>query len=431
MSSFVGPKSDAKDFWLRLDNAAKIFPSGTNKKRTLVFRFTAEICKPVNFGILQEATRLTATRYPYFTMHLRRGFFWYWLDSENPELTIVQDTGLPCQAFHFSGKEMPLCRILTRTDQISAEFYHVLADGYGAMEFFKTLLTAYAELSGYALPDKGFSHYSESSHEEETEDAYNHYFDPKLPAPLQLSRAYHIPYPVLRSELRIIPLEVNSELVRQKAKSLGISLTEYLASIYLWSLQEIYNRTRHIRRLVRRPVIRVQVPVNLRSLFPTRSLRNFSLFVTPEIDMRLGQYTFEEITRIVHYYMQHQTDPKLMRKRIYKNVRNEKSLFIKLVPLVIKNRILNYYFKRSGMALYSGLITNLGRIELKGDMEILVQRLRLIPPPPDLSKVSIGAITWDQKLVLSFVNSTPSNLLEKIFLDYLVQDGIPVKIIKP
>ena len=44
--------------------------------------------------------------------------------------------------------------------------------------------------------------------------------------------------------------------------------------------------------------MRIEVPVNMRNKLPSRTMRNFSLFVLPEIDVRLGTYTFEEILKI-------------------------------------------------------------------------------------------------------------------------------------
>jgi len=49
-------------------------------------------------------------------------------------------------------------------------------------------------------------------------------------------------------------------------------------------------------------------------------MRNFSLFVTPEIDFRLGKYSFEEILKIVYHKMQVETDEKLINKIISRNV---------------------------------------------------------------------------------------------------------------
>ena len=50
-----------------------------------------------------------------------------------------------------------------------------------------------------------------------------------------------------------------------------------------------------VPRRSRRKPVKVLLPVNLRTLFPSRSLRNFASYITPEIDPRTGDYTFSEI----------------------------------------------------------------------------------------------------------------------------------------
>lgn len=426
------PGLTAEGRWLPLDNAAKIFPAGTSKTRTLVFRLMADISQPVRYTTLTEATRLTSLRYPYLTMHLRRGFFWYWLDEDSERIPVLPDLGEPCKSFRFTWSQEPLCRVLARENKISVEFYHVIADGSGALEFFKTLLATYAELEGIPLPPGGFNPYSSDPHPEETEDGYVRYFDPRVISPPMLSKAYHVPFALSGSPgVQVLHCETSASLIKEKAKSRGITITEYLVSIYLWTLQDIYNRVRNIRNLRRRPVIRIQVPVNLRSLFPSKTLRNFSLFITPDIDMRLGFYTFEEITHAVHHYMQQQADPKLMKKIIYRHVHGERKLLVRIIPLILKDQFLSYIFKRSGMALYSGLVTNMGKISFDGEFGRFIQRFRMIAPPPDRCRVVLALITYNDKMVLSFSNTTVSRQLEKTFLEFLRDDGIKIKIINP
>jgi hypothetical protein len=41
--------------WMRLDNAAKIFPSNTNEKDTKVFRFVCELKEEIDRDTLQRA----------------------------------------------------------------------------------------------------------------------------------------------------------------------------------------------------------------------------------------------------------------------------------------------------------------------------------------------------------------------------------------
>lgn len=344
----------------------------------------------------------------------------------------MPDQGEYGKSFRIGWTRKPLCRILARGNRITAEFYHVLTDGTGGLNFFKTLLAAYCEFIGLKTPDSGFIHHASIPLEGETEDGYNRYFDPRLPAPPQLSKAYHLPFPFARNpRISITAIELSAEKIKEKARSRGISITEYLVSIYLMSLQQVIESTSRIGKIRSRPVIRIQVPVNLRSLFPSNTLRNFALFVMPEIDRRLGHYSFEEIIHTVHHFMQHQTDPKLMQKIIYRNVRNEKSIFIRMIPLLLKDPVLSYFFNRSGMALYSGLITNLGKIDFSGEMGDHIERMRFFPPPPDKSKVSMAAITYRDRLILTISNATTSHLVEKLFLGFLKEEQIPVTIINP
>jgi hypothetical protein len=429
MSLTLNPQKPAEGRWLPLDNAAKIFPAGTNKTRTLVFRLTADLDHPVRYHELTEATRLTSKRFPYLTMHLRRGFFWYWLDEDSENIPVLPDFGEPCKPFKFGWSREPLCRVLARENKISVEFYHVITDGSGGLEFFKTLLATYAELNGLPFPESGFIDCASEPHPEETEDGYKRFYDRQVISPPKLSKAYHVPFALARnSRVKVMYCETNAAHLRDKARSLGITVTEYLVSVYLWTLQDIYLNVKNIRR---RPVIRIQVPVNLRNLFPTKSLRNFTLFVTPEIDMRLGIYTFPEITHTVHHYMQQQTDPKLIKKIIHRNVRGERNILVKIIPLWLKDRVLAYYYHRQGIALYSGLITNLGRISFNGHTAEFIHRLRFIAPPPDESRIVLGVATFNDRMVLSFSNTTTTHQMERTFVEFLMHDGIKIKILKP
>lgn len=432
MLSKIRSAPERQDSWLPLDNAAKIFPAVSNRERTMVFRFTAELKKPVSYSRLQKALDETLIRMPYFNYRLRRGFFWYWLEPGTTGLSVLPDRGIPCRQFRYHFNQKDLVRVLVRENRISCEFYHALTDGTGGIEFLKCLLSNYAVSQGIDIPLSYYTQNDPDIRKEELEDAYNRYFNPKLPPPARLKKAYHLPFPFgINPKVRNLSAVLPADIVRARSKFHGATITEYLAAIYLWTLQEIYHQVRYWKYPRRRPVLRIQIPINLRKLFPTRTLRNFSLFVTPEIDMRLGHYDFGEIIRTIRNYLQHETEAKQLQKTIYRNVRNEKSLFIRIVPLFLKNRLLGYFYKKSGVHLYSGLITNLGRFELNENLAGLVSGFRFYPPPPDQSKISVAMVTFNNDMVLTFGNATTSRLFEKKFLNYLHTDGIPVKLLNP
>ena len=61
--------------WVKLDNAAKIFPVVSNKHRTNLFSIAFSLTELVDPVCLQEALQITIMRFPSFKMRLRSGIF--------------------------------------------------------------------------------------------------------------------------------------------------------------------------------------------------------------------------------------------------------------------------------------------------------------------------------------------------------------------
>ena len=104
------------------------------------------------------------------------------------------------------------------------------------------------------------------------------------------------------------------------------------------------------------------VPVNLRPLFGSETLRNFALYVTPGVDPKLGNWDFQEICRSVHFQMGAQITPKEMASRLTTNVRSEKSPILKIMPLFIKNIAMKAVYNAVGERKSCINLSNLGVI---------------------------------------------------------------------
>ena len=61
--------------WMKLDNAAKIFPSTGTKRDHKVFRFVCELREEVRPRLLQQAAEETLESFPNFKSVMRRGLF--------------------------------------------------------------------------------------------------------------------------------------------------------------------------------------------------------------------------------------------------------------------------------------------------------------------------------------------------------------------
>jgi NRPS condensation-like uncharacterized protein len=320
---------------------------------------------------------------------------------------------------------------VVKKNRISVEFIHILTDGGGALEYLKSLLLTYLKICG--KPVVGNSNIIQPETpvgEEEYEDAYKRFFR-KLPPPPQLVKAWHLPFRLNpRPRLKVLHVELNVNDILEVSREHKVSVTEYLVSVYHFALQDIYISGQQPARKRNRKVLRIEVPVNMRSKFPSRNMRNFSLFVLPEIDLRLGTYTFEEILRSVHHQLQISSDIKQISRFLSSNVSYEKMFVIRVLPLFVKKLATAAIYRGLASKRFTGMVTNLGKVSLPEDMGEMIESFELIPPPPNPKvKAGCGIISFKDKLRICFSNLTVSWELERRILKQLTEAGIRVKVL--
>jgi NRPS condensation-like uncharacterized protein len=428
----INTKSIQEIGWLKLDNAAKLFPAIMSDELTVVFRITASLKEPVRFSAIKEAVEITSRRFPYFSVSLGSGLFWYYLEYNHKLPRIQTEEKIPCTAFAAKRKNEPLYRILVKENRISVEFIHILTDGGGAFEYLKSLLYTYFRLNGKAIiSTEGIILPESPIADSEMEDGYNRFFKRKIPPPGKLTKAWHLPFTLNeKPRLNLIRSEIALDKLLEVTRNYNVSITEYVVSVYLFSLQKIYLEEKEKVKKQKRGVLRIEVPVNLRKKFPSITMRNFSLFVLPEIDLRLGVYSFEEILKIVHYQLRTGADVKQITRFLSQNVGHEKSPFIRVLPLFIKTIAISAVYRRLGSNQCSGIMTNLGAVKLPVEMEELIDSFEVVPTPPNTHvKISCAMVTFRNKLRLDFCNISKSTTLEMHFLRHFTESGIPVKVL--
>ncbi len=427
----INTKSFQERGWLKLDNAAKLFPAIISEDLTSVFRITASLKDPVKYSAIKEAVAITSQRFPYFSVSLGSGIFWNFLEF-NDQLPRIQVEGkLPCTAFAVNRKNEPLYRVIIKGNRISVEFIHILTDGGGGMEYLKSLLYTYLKLIGKHISSTGDIIVPGTPvSDEEYEDGYIKFFQ-KLPPPARLIKAWHLPYKLNpRPRLKVLSAEVKAGEILELSHKHKVSLTEYFVSVYFFSLQKIFISTRGKSKKDKRKVLRIEVPINMRTKFPSKTMRNFSLFVLPEIDVRLGIYTFEEILKSIHHQSQIGTDIKQISRFLSSNVSYEKLLIVRIMPLFIKRMVIAAIYRKLASKRWTGMVTNLGVVTLPGEMENMVDSLELIPTPPnDKVKSGCALVTYKDMLRISFCNITQSRELERSILTFLSDAGIHVRIL--
>ncbi len=418
-----GAGQDRPD-WLRLDNAAKIYPATFADPAPAGFRLAATLRAPVRVALLQEALRGVLRRFPYFQVHLRRGFFWYYLQRHDgvPPLYTMGDT--PVAAIPAMRRDTDLYRVQARGSTIAVDYSHILTDGAGGMAFLGTLLARYLELGGERVGSWGpFLDPSAEPSAEEHEDAHNRFFDPRAPRPPLLSSAWQLPGR-REGRYRIISGRMAAADVLSRSRALGVSLTEYLAAVYMLSLAEVRAEGLAGGRRPGPSTIRLEVPVDMRRFFPTATLRNFSLYASPEIDLVMGGYRLEEVVRRVHHSMGMQVDPRELGRQIGRNVRAERNPLIRAMPLVVKDFALAMAYRRIGERTYSGVLSNLGRVAVPDSVEPHIESFDFLLNPSYGMKTNCAVLGFRDTLRVNFGSIIAGRELERRFFTRLAAEGI-------
>lgn len=414
--------------WMRLDNAGKIYPASKKRRWINKFRLSADLIEPVDVNVLNTAIQSTVKRFPSISVRLKRGVFWYYLEEVGAPPSAYPDFSCPLVSMSFPDIKKCAFRVLYYENRIAVELFHALTDGNGGLIFLKTLVAEYLSLKyGIDIPkEKGVLDSSEDPSESELEDSFL-----KNAGPVSGSRresdAYHLTgSPEPDGFINITTGVIDTVELLKFSKFYGVSLTVFLVSVLIFAVSKIQNRKIPERRK-HRPV-KILVPVNLRKMFNSTSLRNFVLYVTPGIDTRMGDYTFEEILKIVYHQMGMELTDKQMLTRITANVKAEKYFILKIMPLFLKNAAMKIGYSLYGEKKSCLSFSNLGVINVPDIMYEYIDRFDFILGPQSTSPSNCGLLSFKDKTYISFTRNIKEPELERNFFTALRNFGIPVKI---
>ena len=414
--------------WVRLDNAAKIYPAARRRNWTNVYRQSVTLHEEVDLPTLRIALDVTVKRFPTIAARLRRGLFWYYLQEVDTLPELREEYSYPLT--YMSAAELRRCalRVIVYRNRIAVEFFHALTDGNGALIFLKNLLAEYLERKhGITIPEEhGILNRREPPSEEELEDCF-----PKYAGPVPLSRrdtnAWHMygdPQRdgFLHDTCFKIPVKEALDLAHEHK----VTLTVLMSAIMMSALIRLQNeKTPNVKKQKR---IKLLIPINLRNLFPAKTLRNFAMYTIPEVDPRLGDYTFDEICGIIYHKMGAEFTAKHMSRVIATNVNDEKNPLVRLIPLPIKNAVMKAIFDSVGEKKSCLTLSNLGKINLPEMMIPYVERFDFILGVQADAPYNCGMLSFGDTVYVNFIRNIRDAELERHFHAVLCQLGLPATV---
>ncbi len=414
--------------WMRLDNAAKLYPAVRTKKWCNVFRLSVTLNENIDPEVLQNALNVTVRRFPSIAVRLCKGFFWYYLEEIDSAPAVIPDRPYPCGKM--TAEDMKKCafRVLYYKKRIAVELFHSLTDGNGGLIFLKTLAAEYlTQKENAKIPAKfGVLDRNEAPDDREFEDSFLKYHGHKAFSKREKT-AYRIRGTKENGDFHGVTIGiVDLRSVLAESKKHCVSLTAYLAAIMVMSIIQIQDSKIPDKR--KQKPVKILIPVNLRNYFESSSMRNFVLYVIPEIEANMGDFTFEEILQIVYCQMKLQLTEKQMQARITSNVKIEKNKFLKALPLFVKNIGMRTAFSMVGEKKSSITMSNLGAVKIPDEMNKFTERFDFTLGVQATGSNNCGILSYNDKLYINMIRNIEETELERLFFTNLVQRGIPVTI---
>ncbi len=424
-------KKPVDDIFYRLDNSAVFMASIAGTDGPMVFRMGFVLDRRIDLSVLEQSVKALVPRFPWLFVTLGSGLFWHYLEPVSPGGLVEAEGRWPCTALSF-GRKAGLVRVLPWDTRVAVEFHHVVCDGTAALIFVKALLAEYLARSGLvardpgALEAAGIPAPGEEIDREEGEDAYARYFSRAAPAPRNQYRAFLMRGRRRHNAFRETILTMPLPSVLAFARSQRVSLTELLCAVHLCTLQAIWLDTPVRER--GSDLISVQVPINLRPIYPSKTLRNFFLFSAPSIDMRLGQWEFKEILAHVHHQMRLGGEKKELLRHLKRNVGGERNLLSRPVFLPLKVLVLRLINRFIGVTAYSGSLSNMGKVDIPPAFAPFVRHIIFTGVRSRAVGMNITVLSCNDTLYINLASTLASRKPERLFARKLSDLGFEVKL---
>lgn len=408
--------------WRRLDNSAKIFPMSAGQKYSTVFRLSVVLEQEIQPDILQKALISTLEKYDAFKVKMKAGLFWYYLEQNIKEPIVEEEKDYPCKYIAPKRNNGYLFKVTYFKNKINIDIFHVLTDGNGGATFFKEIVYTYLEMCN---PEQLKQENRQIRKiEYDTEDSYIKNYDKTSKSNANGKKAFILKGKKIKlGAISVIHQIINLKQLKQESNKYDATITQYLTAVLLYV---IYNE--YYKKYKGKKPIKICIPVNLKKYFPSKTISNFFSYITIVTKVNKQPLnTFEQIVEFVKDEFKFRLTEQEILKTMSANVKLGNHIFIKSIPLILKNIIVRLSYLQ--IRKYTTITySNIGRIGIIGDYQKYINYFLMLIAPEPVEKIKCSSCTFENKLVFTFTSILNSNKIEKEFYNFLKNKNIDISI---
>ncbi len=413
-----------RPLWFPLDIAATIYPAARNRTWRNNYRFAVVLKEDIDPVVLQKAADDLFDRFPMFFVKLKTGLFWnYFKSIKRNTLVVREETEYPCRPMKIYNTDEPPFRVLYYKRRISIEVFHALCDGGSALNMMNALAYHYMELKGYDVENNGeLININDTPSPEEYEDCFLREYvkdPPKSPEVNEVSYQYKPER--LENYFKVIHGIVPVADLKTECKKLNITITDYLLTAFLLA---IYRATP--ARNDKKP-IKVSVPISLRNIFGSNTMRNFAMYTNIGFVPTGDEHTFESVRKEIDGKLKEYISRDAMLAMVCGNVKMAKNPFVRFMPFAIKRQVMKFGYKL-GSNKFTDAMTNLGISKLPPSMAEHVDRVEVMIGGGPTKQVCCAMLSDKDVLNITFTGATKSVEIQREFFRILSSQGVRVRI---
>lgn len=215
---------------------------------------------------------------------------------------------------------------------------------------------------------------------------------------------------------------VDLKAVKCLCRAEGVSVTKYVAGLLIWSLICVYGKGKELEH----PAA-LNLPINLRNFFDSETMANFFAVTNISWQDRKRPESFEAVLQEAGRQM----DEKIVRKRLEEtisyNVSNEKKWYVRIVPLIIKNMVMNNIFVKSSRA-YTMTFSNLGPVSLDPEWDEKLEHFNVFIGVSGRQPLKCTLVAFKEQLCVTFDSVMDDTALSDFFFKFLEDRGVAVEL---
>jgi len=404
--------------WYTLDDAAKIYPLSMKHGRMAVFRLAVNLKEPVIPELLQTALNFTIKRFPSFATTVKKGFFWHYLDTAKRRFEALAETDIPCRPIDISTSASQSFRVLWYNNRISVEFFHILTDGTGGMAFLKALTAEYLRLTGIRSDEEGVLNRNELPSAEETANEFARADSTDQTggfvdvAATQMSGRLSSAHPC-----QVLHFRMDAAQLKNAAKERNSTVTVYVLSKMFLAGRYATDEPNG--------TMNIQVPVNMRKFYPSKTLRNFSLYC----GIRRSISEIEDSTAMLED-IAGQLKSKASKEAMSRMMNSTQRLLhaLRYVPLALKTPAARVVYGFLGDQIFSNTLSNLGVVDMPSEYAEHIENMDFVLGTAVSNRAACSMVTFLDTATLTIAKQTLDPSFEEALYKSLCNNGINIQV---